>query len=304
MKKFLLCAVLLAALVLTGCADKQAQPQSEPNETTSGVTHESVVPDASGVTLRQAEPDDVSKAFINICPDYEAYYIEDFAAVAERYIELYSQSEQTGMVPVIVLPDTELAANVYSNLDLLEYSDDGFENAPKELVSFGIKDIRSGAEDTDGRICLAELSSSREPYFDITQFAVSAKPAPELDDVMLLPETEARIALILLFPTDTPWDILCSVPPGGWNECPGAFAFAAIARYWYDECGAVPALISSRCVQFRCDCELGDDYAVELATELYSVAPESEMFKDTGAAGMAEYLKNAEFWKLDWIRTR
>ncbi len=252
----------------------------------------------------QVELDDASKAIVQLCDDYEAFRGDDFGAVLSRYNELLIEAEMLGYTPVIVFPDDELVRNIYANFDMLDYQENKFIDAPRSLIDFGFKDIRSRALDANSTLLLTQLKADRNGNFDTVGFEKRSGTAGNVPDKLTAPHAECEVILILKFHTETPWDILCSLPLGGWNECPSAYVLAAVAKRWYIECGAVPALVSSRTLQFRVTGTVDPDNAKQLASEMYCIAPQSDIFSCRSASGVGKLLQKISIWRFDWIRTK
>ena len=47
-----------------------------------------------------------------------------------------------------------------------------------------------------------------------------------------------------------PWEIFAYLPFGGWNECPNTPELMAVAKYWAQQHGAVPAAMSHDELEF------------------------------------------------------
>lgn len=290
----LILAILLSA---GGCSCSCGSEPSVPDEP---VISETEIQDFSQLI----ELDDAAKAIVQLCDDYEAFPGDDFDSVLSRYNELLYESESLGYTPVIVFPDDELVRNIYSNLDMLDYQEQGFIDAPQSLIEFGINDIRSRAIDANSTLLLTQLKADRNGNFDTVGFESRSGSAGSIPDVLTAPDVRCNVILILKFHTKTPWDVLCSLPIGGWNECPSAYVLAALAKRWYVECGAVPALVSSRTLAFRAVNKLSADYAKTLASEMYCTAPQSKLFACRSASGVGKHLQSASVWRFDWIRTK
>ncbi len=295
--KYFAAAFALAVLMLfTGCscsckdtAPVSQPPVSEPSESDVRPT---------------VELNDQSKAIIQLCSDYEAFPGDDFDAVVNRYNELMYEAEMLGYTPVIVFPDDELVRNIYSNLGMLDYQSDKFLNAPESLIKFSINDIRNRTMDSDSSLLLTQLKADRNENFDIIGFEKRSATAANIPSDLTKPDVQCDVILILKFHTATVWDILCSLPIGGWNECPSGYVLAAAVKRWNEECEIVPALISSRTLIFRTKNTISEDYSRQLAAEMYCIAPQSDMFACLSASGVGTYLQTAKFIRFDWIRTK
>ncbi len=283
-------------LSLSGCKCSCGKDEPIPDEIISGADVPEIIP--------SVELDDPAKAIVQLCDDYEAFSGDDFDAVLKRYNELMYEAEMLGYTPVIVFPDDELVRNIYANLDMLDYQKDKFIDAPESLINFGIKDIRSRAMDANSNLLLTQLKADRNSNFDIIGFEQRSASAGNIPDTLTKPDVQCKVILILKFHSATPWDILCTLPIGGWNECPSAYVFASVAKRWYEECGIVPTLISSRTLEWRITGKVSADSAEKLAAEMYCIAPQSDMFSCRSASGVGKFLQNAEYLRFDWIRTR
>ncbi len=290
--------VLIAALLLSfaGCTCSCGKEEPLPEEIISEADVPEIVP--------SIELNDSAKAIVQLCDDYEAFSGDDFDAVVKRYNELMYEAQMLGYTPVIVFPDDELVRNIYANLDMLDYQKDKFIDAPESLINFGIKDIRTRAMDANSNLLLTQLKADRNGNFDIIGFEKRSASAGNITDALTKPDIDCDVILILKFHSATPWDILCTLPIGGWNECPSAYVLASVAKRWNEECGIVPALISSRTLEWRITGEVSADSAERLASEMYCIAPQSDMFACRSASGVGKFLQNAEYLRFDWIRTR
>ncbi len=290
----LLTIILLLSVAGCSCSCGDEAPTPEP------IVTETDAPE----NVQTVELNDPARAIVQLCDDYEAFSGDDFDSVLRRYNELMYEAEVLGYTPVIVFPDDELVRNIYSNLDMLDYQDNKFIDAPESLINFGINDIRSRALDSNSTLLLTQLKADRNSNFDIIGFESRSGSAGNIPDALTKPDGNYDVILILKFHTKTPWDVLCSLPLGGWNECPSAYVLASIAKRWYVECGIVPALVSSRTLEFRTVNTLSADYAKQLASEMYCIAPQSDMFSCRSASGVGKYLQNTKFLRFDWIRTK
>ena len=52
--------------------------------------------------------------------------------------------------------------------------------------------------------------------------------------------------ILAKIPVKSPWEIFAYLPFGNWNECPDTPELMAVAKYWFEQHGAVPAL---RCIE-------------------------------------------------------
>lgn len=72
-----------------------------------------------------------------------------------------------------------------------------------------------------------------------------------------------------------PWEVFAYLPFGGWNECPDTAELMAIARYWLEQHGAVPAVITHDVLECALPAPVPEDQAMELAMEQYAFCPDA-----------------------------
>ena len=56
--------------------------------------------------------------------------------------------------------------------------------------------------------------------------------------------------ILAKIPVKNPWEIFAYLPFGGWNECPNTPELMAVAKYWFEQHGAVPAAMSHDELEF------------------------------------------------------
>ena len=50
--------------------------------------------------------------------------------------------------------------------------------------------------------------------------------------------------ILAKIPVKNPWELFAWLPFGNWNECPDTPELMAVAKYWFEQHGAVPAAMS------------------------------------------------------------
>ena len=116
-------------------------------------------------------------------------------------------------------------------------------------------------------------------------------------------QTGMTCPLILAkIPVDKPWDVFAYLPFGGWNECPGTEDLRAISKYWYEQYGAVPAVITHDELEFRLTIPAPAEKVIELAEEHYSFCPDTieQGPENITIAQLADILRKAYVWYFWW----
>ena len=88
-------------------------------------------------------------------------------------------------------------------------------------------------------------------------------------------DTQMTYPLILAkIPVKNPWEIFAYLPFGSWNECPDTPELMAIAKYWFEGYGAVPAAITHDELEFDLPSPVSKEKAMEVAVEQYGFCPD------------------------------
>ena len=80
--------------------------------------------------------------------------------------------------------------------------------------------------------------------------------------------------ILAKIPVKNPWEIFAYLPFGGWNECPNTPELMAVAKYWFEQHGAVPAAMSHDELEFLLLAPVSEEKAMDAAVELYGFCPD------------------------------
>lgn len=90
----------------------------------------------------------------------------------------------------------------------------------------------------------------------------------------LCDNTGSQVLPIVLaeIPVKAPWEIFAWLPFGGWNECPASEEHMAVAKYWFEKFGAVPALMTPDVLEYTIPfgTSVPSWQALDLALEQYA----------------------------------
>lgn len=101
-------------------------------------------------------------------------------------------------------------------------------------------------------------------------------------------------------PTTKPWEIMAYFPFGGWNGCPPVNVMTAVCKYWYEEYGAVPAVMTHDTLQFILPKPVPKEKAHEVAKEFYGFCTDV-CYADSGTlADVAEAIASSRYWFFWW----
>ena len=80
--------------------------------------------------------------------------------------------------------------------------------------------------------------------------------------------------ILAKIPVKNPWEIFAYLPFGNWNECPDTPDLMAVAKYWFEQYGAIPAAMSHDELEFLLPAPVLEERAMEAATEQYGFCPD------------------------------
>ena len=112
--------------------------------------------------------------------------------------------------------------------------------------------------------------------------------------------TDMTYPLILAkIPVKNPWEIFVWLPFGNWNDCPDTPELMAVAKYWAQQYGAVPAVLTHDELEFALPAPVPKEKAMELAVEQYGFCPDMDQNEDSIGA-LADTLWQSDKWYFWW----
>lgn len=227
--------------------------------------------------------------------DMDAYRLSPDASV-EQVVSLYrsalADGRQKGYTPVFVYSDELLH-------DHLEYQ---FSDGGREAFVHSVLDgeLPDGKTVLDDRLKeLRDLYGSYMPTID-TDTIDSYLGKFENTDMNLYYETDPIYrAYLVCVPTDKPYEVFSYLPFCGWNECPNVPEMIAIAKYWYEQYGVIPAAISHDTLQFYNEKPITDKaVASALAFEQFAFC--SEVIASGGIEPYVSMNYDGTWWFFWW----
>ena len=289
------------SLAETGAAETSSETDTAFTAETATATGAAVITSTSGqasttgTTVGKAEANmsESAKTIVAFLGcDYEHFANTMGDIIYARYEALAAQGRKEGFTPLIILPD-EILAEIFD----FEFLDTvfGTGKTPASFAAWREQAIAQAAQ-MDAKVLL----DGRLPSWMRTGSFGFAQPQTKLMvQRTVRPEEEA---LLVKIPTRNPWELAVWIPMGGFNECPDPMEQAAIFRYWYEQYGAVPALLMghdlwelqlTRPPQSDADCEA-------LAKEHYNFCPDISPPLGTTVREIASHLRGATVWQFWW----
>lgn len=108
--------------------------------------------------------------------------------------------------------------------------------------------------------------------------------------------------LLLSVPVKNPWEVFAYVPFGGWDDCPSAEDLTAVSRHWFEQYGAVPAVVSRDMLEFTLPHPPSPGRIPELVREHLAFCPSllNHGPPERIAADLAETVAVSDHWLFRW----
>ena len=257
------------------------------------------------------EPSEVAQAIMEYL-DCECTYFPSMAdddPIMSAYSYARRDAAHEGFVPVLIRADDEtlleclvMNADPEHDADCYEFDLKTVTEYRKKMLSAPIKDGKAVLEaltgqrkeeaEDDDMDWEEEVLGEMEGGYDNDRFSCYW----DSDGHMTYPLILAKI------PVKNPWEIFAYLPFGNWNECPDTPDLMAVARYWFEQYGAIPAAMSHDELEFDLPAPVSQEKAMEVATEQYGFCPDIvDQEQDEPTVGnLADVLRQSTVWYLWW----
>ena len=257
------------------------------------------------------EPSEVAHAIMEYL-DCECTYFPSMAD-DDPIMSAYSYAQRLGVregfVPVLIKADDEtlleclvMNADPEHNADFYEFDLKTVKEYRKKMLSAPIKDGKAVLEELTGQRkeeaedddmdWEEEVLGEMEGGYDNDRFSCYW----DSDSHMTYPLILAKI------PVKNPWEIFAYLPFGNWNECPDTPELMAVAKYWFEQHGAIPAAMSHDELEFLLPAPVSQEQAMEVATEQYGFCPDivDQEQDDPTVGNLADVLWQSTVWYFWW----
>ena len=115
--------------------------------------------------------------------------------------------------------------------------------------------------------------------------------------------TKKTCPLILAkIPVKKPWEVFAYLPFGNWNDCPDTPSLMAAAKHWYEQYGAVPAVMTHDELELVLAKPVSREQSMELAIEQYGFCPDIIDWgrEDATVGCLADTLRQSTVWYFWW----
>ena len=255
------------------------------------------------------EPSEVAHAIMEYL-DCECTYFPSMAD-DDPIMSAYSYAQRLGVregfVPVLIQADDEtlleclvMNADPEHDADCYEFDLKTVEEYRKKMLSAPVKDGKAILEELTGQRkeeaedddmdWEAEVLGEMEGGYDNDRFSCYW----DSDSHMTYPLILAKI------PVKNPWEIFAYLPFGNWNECPDTPDLMAVAKYWFEQHGAIPAAMSHDELEFELPTPISKERAMEVAVEQYGFCPDLDQNEDGSIGSLADVLWQSTVWYFWW----
>ena len=255
------------------------------------------------------EPSEVAQAIMEYL-DCECTYFPSMAD-DDPIMSAYSYAQRLGVregfVPVLIQADDEtLLECLVMNADS-EHDADFYEFDLKTVTEYRKKVLSAPIK--DGKAILEELTGQRKEEaedddLDWDEEVLGEMEGGEPNDRFANywnDDTGMTYPLILTkIPVKNPWEIFAYLPFGNWNECPDTPDLMAVAKYWFEQHGAIPAAMSHDELEFELPIPISKERAMEVAVEQYGFCPDLDQNEDGSIGSLADVLWQSTVWYFWW----
>ena len=255
------------------------------------------------------EPSEVAQAIMEYL-DCECTYfpsMTDDDPIMSAYNYAKRESLKEGFVPVLIKADDEtlleclvMNADPDNDADIYEFDLKTVTEYRKKMLSAPVKDGKAILEELTGQ----RKEEAEDDDLDWDEEVLGEMEGGEPNDRFANywnDDTGMTYPLILAkIPVKNPWEIFAYLPFGNWNECPDTPDLMAVAKYWFEQHGAIPAAMSHDELEFELPTPISKERAMEVAVEQYGFCPDLDQNEDGSIGSLADVLWQSTVWYFWW----
>ena len=223
------------------------------------------------------------------CPCTYFPPMADDQPIMDAYRQARARGEKEGFLPMLVAVD-EL---------LLECLEDADQVRAKLLAA----PLESGEEFLQKWLkeIKEELGEDEPDYWE--QLMGEVSDGEGIDSFLSLRDFNGKktVPVVLAeIPIKNPWEVFAYLPFGGWNECPANEEHMAVAKYWFEKYGAIPALMTHDVLEYSLPAPVSREKAIEVAWEQFTYCSDI-VEQGVGTVGrLADGLAKSSYWYFWW----
>ena len=258
------------------------------------------------------EPSELAKAMMKYlnceCTYFPAMADDDPIMSAYNYAKRESVKE--GFVPVLIKADDEILWEcLIMNSDPDSDGEDDYAFDPDKVAEYRKKMLTAFLK--DGKMVLEEMIGRRKEEAEDDDMDWDEDILGEMgsgydnrrfssywnsDSKMTYPLILAKI------PVKNPWEVFAYLPFGDWNECPDTQSLMAVVKYWFEQYGTVPAVMTHDELEFLLPTPVSQEKAMDAAVEQYGFCPDviDQGPEEATAGALADVLRQSTVWYFWW----
>ena len=226
------------------------------------------------------------------CKRLEAGQTAD--AIMEAYREARARGAKEGFIPVLMPADSE---RFTESLEWEDYTP--LEKYRAEMLAKPVEGGKAWFAKTEEE--LRKWGEGVPPAPEDLGPMEGGEASDEFTGILDYNRPRKSIPLLLAeIPVTNPWEVFAWVPFGGWNECPLPEDHIAVAKYWYEKYGAVPAVITEDVLEFSVPAPVKREEAQALAWEQYLYCADIVVQGCESIGLLADILSKSTTWFFWW----
>ena len=203
--------------------------------------------------------------------EFEEIKADSFEEVSKKYLAAYKDGKEKGYTPVFLVLDDNLLETFEINMEdedtdnMMELVKSNLEKA-KSINPIEFLEKFQGQNTEDSRESIDDYFTEKDyKYDDSEKYNLELSTLFDYDNYL------KDDVILVKVPTEKPYEVLGYFGMGGYNECPFPAEQVAVAKYWYEKYGAVPAAITYDEIEFYVERPvLTFEEAKKLAIEQYA----------------------------------
>lgn len=219
---------------------------------------------------------------------------KDTSSIMAAYGEAVERGKREGFTPLLLVMD-QWGNPAFDHLKAFQ----------QEMVALPVGDGRALLHRfvEEGR---KELGEHFTPEQIIKKTAAllgdDTSEGKEVTGFLSLTDYQEQVQPVVLaeLPVKDPWEVFSYLPFGGWNECPPPAEQRAAAKYWFEQYGAVPAVMTPSVLEYILPAPVPQERALEAALEQYFFCADI-VDQGLGTVGaLTGGLTKSKFWYFWW----
>ena len=196
--------------------------------------------------------------------EFEEIKAKDYKEIERKYLASYKEGKEKGFTPVFLVLDDVLLEKF--ELDMEDENTDNIMDIVKSNLE-KYKNINAV------EFLKKSQDENTEDYFTEKDYKFDNKEKYNLE-LSTLFDYEGNFkdnVILVKVPIKNPYEVLGYFGMGGYNDCPLPAEQIAVAKYWYEKYGAVPAVITYDEIEFYVEKPVKTlEEAKKLAVEHYA----------------------------------